>query len=104
MRKPPPPVPTKRILPADLGKARNLTSARLALPKDWDDWFPGTIQLLVDVPGPDITVQHILDFAAARLKQVEDPHRLLEAAQCCALIWYLGNPSPDTIVTSIYGR
>jgi len=86
-----------------LSRAKNLCSARGALPKDWDDWFPGTIPLLVKVQGINVTVQHILDYAEARMLQTDDPTRLLEAAQCLALIHYLGNPDPKVVVVSVHG-
>lgn len=94
----------RKVTPATLGKAKNMCSARGGLPKDWDDWFPTALPLLVEITGPDIRVRDILAFAGARMKQVEDPTRLIETAQCLALIHYLGNPPPNTIVTSVYGR
>lgn len=97
------PARPERVTSNMLSRAKNLCSARGALPKDWDDWFPEVIPLLVDIPGINITVQHILDFAKARINQVNDPTMLLEAAQCLALIHYLGNPSPGTVVVSIHG-
>ena len=81
-----------------LGRAKSNCSKRGSLPKDWDDWFPSLIPLLVPIDGPHITVQHVLDYAIARLRQLSDPTRLLEAAQCLALLHYLGNPPPSTIV------
>ena len=95
-----------RITPNMLGRAKNHCSQRGALPKDWDDWFPRAMPLLdgAGIQGPHITVQNILDYARVRMEDVNDPTRFIEAAQCLMLIHFLDNPSPDTIVTSVYGK
>lgn len=93
-----------RITQNMLSRAKNLCSAREALPKDWDDWFPSAIPLLVKVEGPHVTAQHILDYAKARLENITDTSRFVEASQCLMLLHFLGQPLPDTIVTSAYGK
>jgi hypothetical protein len=76
---------------------RQCTAAR-ALPADWDDWFPETIQLRLGA-GSRITVRDIVEYSRVRMTEdVEDPLRFIEAAQCLALIHFLGSPPLDTIV------
>jgi len=91
-----------RISPKALKRAKSLCSARGALPKDWDDWFPSTIPLVVRIDGADITIKHLIEFAKVRLEHLDDPNRFLEVAQCVALIHYLGNPPLDAVVASVF--
>lgn len=94
----------RRITAAQLQRAQNNCNAREGIPADWDSWFPSTIPLLVPVSGTDITAGDIYAFAEARMKQQgEGEFGLLEAAQCLALLHYLGSPPPETIVTSHFG-
>ena len=95
----------RRITPYGLIAAMNRCAAQRALPKDWDNWFPSTIPIVIKIEGEDITVGDLVRFAIARLLEFEDDDsRFIEAAQVLALIQYLGAPPLDTIVTSIHGK
>lgn len=88
----------ERISVWKLTRAKNLCSARGALPHDWDDWFPSAVPLLTQVVGRYVTVANLVDYGRQRVLQVDDPTRFIEAAQCFALLHHLGAPALPTIL------
>ena len=93
-----------RITVEQFNRARNLCAHKKAIPDDWSDWFPSAIPLLVKLDGPHIRIRDLVQYMQERLKNIEDPYRFIEVAQCAALIHYLGSPPDNTIVSSIYGK
>ena len=87
------------ITKARLRDAQLATSRSKALPDDWSSWFPSCIQLALDIKSPEITAGHILRYALLRLSD-DDVTRYLEAAQCLLLLYQLGAPTSDTVVTT----
>jgi hypothetical protein len=95
----------RSITPRELAHAKGQCSAPCVLgkPNEWDSWFPQLIPLRLNKSVTLITARHIQEYAKARLDDVDDPHRFVEAAQCLTLLHVLGSPSPDTVITSTHG-
>lgn len=91
-------VPTLSNPESPLSRACVEMSKRNALLGDWNDWFPGTIKLRLGLSCDCVTAEHVQQYAILRVEEDDDEARFLEAAQCLALLHYLGNPSPGTVI------
>lgn len=87
-----------RISKQDLREAQRQTAKGRALPDDWAMWFPDCVFSKLQITGAFLCARDILKYAMVRVGD-KDTTRYIEAAQCFALLFYLGNPSLDTIVT-----
>jgi len=90
-------MPGIRVSPQAMYRAKIQCQAPKSLPDDWADWFPAAIPLKVPEASPHIRIGHVRRYAELRLMDT-DPYRFIEAAQCLALIHYLGCPPEEAII------
>jgi len=83
---------------SDLWAAIRTTSKANSLPLDWEYWFPECIymRLGLDTKEP-VRTRHLIEYAQERVKDSDDA-RFVEAAQCLALLYYLGSPDDEAIL------
>lgn len=74
--------------------------SQMRLTNDWDDWFPHCVALRVESGSNAVTTSDVRRYIFMRLVD-HDAAKYLEAAQCAALLHFLGNPSILTVIDEI---
>lgn len=72
----------------------------LRLTNDWDDWFPQCVPLRLGHDSDVITTSDVRRYIALRLKD-NDSSKYLEAAQCAALLHFLGYPGILAVIDAV---
>ena len=80
-----------------LQTAMLLVSRYKALPPDWDYWFPECVFLRLGLPRGQLTAGDLMRYAIVRMED-DDDSRMIEAAQCLALLHYMGSPPPAEVI------